>query len=231
MTQFWGQRCQSAEGGLTLKNKRIFGGLALALAGTIALAACSSSGSSSSTPSSSSSAASVKSGGTFTYALDQDVAGFNINQATDSEFVLQEIMNQIWPTVFVTSEHHPAAAGHELRDQRHADEHQPADDRLPDQPQGGLVRRLPDRRRRLHLHLAGRRTAPETPTWAQGVRRPAPRYNQIKSITGSNGGKTVTVVFYTPFGDWKSLFSDICPAHIAKTGGQQRLPDLFNGAA
>ncbi len=73
-----------------MKNKRIFGGLALALAGTIALAACSSSSSSSSSaPSSSSSASAVKSGGTFTYALDQDVAGFNINQATDSEFVLR----------------------------------------------------------------------------------------------------------------------------------------------
>ena len=81
-----------------MKNKRIIGGLALALAGMTALAACSSGGSSSSsTPSSSSSASSVKSGGTFTYALDQDVAGFNINQATDSEFVLQEIMNQVWP--------------------------------------------------------------------------------------------------------------------------------------
>ena len=75
-----------------MKNKRIFGGLALALAGMTALAACSSSGSSSSTPSSSSSASSVKSGGTFTYALDQDVAGFNVLQANDNEFVLQEII-------------------------------------------------------------------------------------------------------------------------------------------
>ena len=87
-----------------MKHKRILGGLALALAGMTALAACSSSGSSSSsTPSSSSSAASVKSGGTFTFALDQDIAGFNINQATDSEFVLQEIMNQVWPTVYVVT--------------------------------------------------------------------------------------------------------------------------------
>src|SRR4029077_18241113 len=95
------RRQQSDEGGLTMKNKRIFGGLALALAGMTALAACSSGSSSSSTPSSSSSASAVKSGGTLTYALDQDVAGFNINQASDSEFVLQEIMNPVWPTVFV----------------------------------------------------------------------------------------------------------------------------------
>ncbi|HEX3515681.1 MAG TPA: hypothetical protein VHT26_16935, partial [Trebonia sp.] len=87
-----------------MKHKRILGGLALALAGMTALAACSSSGSSSSTPSSSSSAASVKSGGTFTYALDQDVAGFNVLQATDNEFVLQEILNQVWPQVYITTD-------------------------------------------------------------------------------------------------------------------------------
>src|SRR5580704_9655533 len=99
------RRQQSAEGGLTMNNKRIFGGLALALAGMTALAACSSGGSSSSsTPSSSSSASSVKSGGTFTYALDQDVAGFNVLQATDNEFVLQEILNQVWPSVYITTD-------------------------------------------------------------------------------------------------------------------------------
>ena len=45
--------------------------------------------------SSSSSTASVKSGGTFTFGIDQDVAGFNVNQANDNEFVLQEIDDQV----------------------------------------------------------------------------------------------------------------------------------------
>src|SRR5215469_11636843 len=96
------RRQQSPEGGLTMRNKRMLaGGLALALAGMTALAACSSSSSTPSSGSTSPSASEVKSGGTFTFALDQDIAGFNINQATDSEFVLQEIMNQVWPTVYV----------------------------------------------------------------------------------------------------------------------------------
>jgi peptide/nickel transport system substrate-binding protein len=41
-------------------------------------------------------------------------------------------------------------------------------------------------------------------------------YDQVKSVTGSDNGKTVTVVFKTPFGDWKSLFCSgnfILPAH------------------
>ena len=44
-------------------------------------------------------------------------------------------------------------------------------------------------------------------------------YRDIESLTGSNGGKTVTVVFRTPFADWASLFDDLLPAHIAQQVG------------
>lgn len=44
-------------------------------------------------------------------------------------------------------------------------------------------------------------------------------YRDISSVTGSNGDKTVTVVFKTPFADWESLFDDLLPAHIAATVG------------
>jgi peptide/nickel transport system substrate-binding protein len=47
-------------------------------------------------------------------------------------------------------------------------------------------------------------------------------YNLIKSVTSSNNGKTATVVFSKPFGDWKSLFgagTPIIPAHIASKVG------------
>ena len=49
-------------------------------------------------------------------------------------------------------------------------------------------------------------------------------------MTGSNGGKTVTVVFSKPFGDWQSLFSDLMPAHIAKTVGFNNGFQTFNAA-
>jgi peptide/nickel transport system substrate-binding protein len=45
-------------------------------------------------------------------------------------------------------------------------------------------------------------------------------YDQIKSVTGSDNGKTVTVVFKTPFADWKGLFVGVLPAHyISKREG------------
>ncbi|GAA1816876.1 ABC transporter family substrate-binding protein [Planosporangium flavigriseum] len=44
-------------------------------------------------------------------------------------------------------------------------------------------------------------------------------FSQMKSVTGSDNGKTVTVVYDTPFTDWKQPFGPILPAHIAKQHG------------
>ena len=41
-------------------------------------------------------------------------------------------------------------------------------------------------------------------------------YDQIESVEGSDNGKTVTVVFKTPFADWKGLFTGILPSHYVK---------------
>jgi peptide/nickel transport system substrate-binding protein len=42
-------------------------------------------------------------------------------------------------------------------------------------------------------------------------------YEDIESVTPSEGGKKVTVVFSTPFTDWQGLFSNLLPAHVMKT--------------
>jgi peptide/nickel transport system substrate-binding protein len=44
-------------------------------------------------------------------------------------------------------------------------------------------------------------------------------YNDIKSVVGSNKGKTVTVVFSTPYADWQSLFDYLVPAHVMEKVG------------
>ncbi|MFR0354413.1 ABC transporter family substrate-binding protein [Streptomyces sediminimaris] len=44
-------------------------------------------------------------------------------------------------------------------------------------------------------------------------------YDRVKSVTGSDGGKTVTVVMAKPFSDWKQLFGagyPLYPAHVAE---------------
>jgi peptide/nickel transport system substrate-binding protein len=44
-------------------------------------------------------------------------------------------------------------------------------------------------------------------------------YRDIKSVTGSDKGRTVTVVFRSPFADWKMLFSNLLPAHVMESKG------------
>jgi glutathione transport system substrate-binding protein len=44
-------------------------------------------------------------------------------------------------------------------------------------------------------------------------------YDDIASVTGSHGGKTVTVVFDQPFTDWRMLFDHLLPAHVARVVG------------
>jgi peptide/nickel transport system substrate-binding protein len=44
-------------------------------------------------------------------------------------------------------------------------------------------------------------------------------YDRISTVVGSDGGKTVTVTFATPFADWRQLFARMYPAHIAQQHG------------
>ena len=44
-------------------------------------------------------------------------------------------------------------------------------------------------------------------------------YRDIASVTGSNGGHTVTVKFKTTFADWQSLFDNLVPAHVMEKIG------------
>lgn len=44
-------------------------------------------------------------------------------------------------------------------------------------------------------------------------------YSDIRSVTGSNSGKTVTVIFRKLFSEWEYLFSSLAPAHIASKVG------------
>lgn len=55
-------------------------------------------------------------------------------------------------------------------------------------------------------------------------------YRDITSVAGTNSGRTVTVVFHTPFADWESLFDDLLPAHIAQEAGWNTGFDAFSPA-
>ncbi len=55
-------------------------------------------------------------------------------------------------------------------------------------------------------------------------------YRDVSSVKPSNGGKTVTVTFATPFTDWRVMFDHMVPAHIARRVGWNHGFDTFNPA-
>ena len=164
---------------------------------------------------------SVKTGGTLTFALDEDLAGFNVLNASQNEFVLQEVLDKVWPSVFmiqpslkpvldtnvVTSakvtKKSPQTIVYTINPKATWSDGVPinADDFIYNwQAQSGNAK------------FTDKGGKPFEPAGTSG-------YNQIKSVVGSDGGKTVTVTFSKPFGDWKALFAPMIPAHIAKKVG------------
>jgi len=53
-------------------------------------------------------------------------------------------------------------------------------------------------------------------------------YRDVASVTGSHGGRTVTVVFARPYADWRIMFDHMVPAHIARTVGWNHGFATFN---
>jgi peptide/nickel transport system substrate-binding protein len=193
-------------------------GAAVFAAAALIAAGCSSSTGPSSAPKS------VTSGGTLTFALDEDVAGFNSLLAGDNEFVLTEILDQTLPRVFVVQPDLKPALNTEVVTSASVVKTNPQtvvyqinpkavwSDGVPISASDFIYNWEAQSGNPKFKDVGGKPFLPNTTAG----------YNQIASVTGSNGGKTVTVVFSKPFGDWQSLFSQsnpLLPAHIADKVG------------
>jgi peptide/nickel transport system substrate-binding protein len=179
------------------------------------LAACSSGGGSGNASSNKTTS------GKITFALDETIPGWNINTSADTEFVLQEITNLVQPQPFIINgklqpvlntdlitsatqtSTSPQTVVYKINPQAKWSDGVPisADDFIYNwEAQSGLSQ---------YTDIGGKPFDDASNTG----------YNQIKSVTGSDGGKTVTTVYSTPFADWKSLFTNLIPAHIARKVG------------
>ena len=195
-------------------------GLALAVASITTLAACSSSGSSSSAPSTST----VKSGGSLTFALDQDVAGFNVLQADDSQFVLAEMLDQTWPSVYIIQPNLTLKLDTNIVTSATLTKTNPQTVVYQINPKATWSDGVPINAEDFIYNWQALSGNPAYKDVGGKAYLPASTsgYSSIKSVTGSNNGKTVTVVFAKPYSDWKSMFgagTPIIPGHIAKKVG------------
>jgi peptide/nickel transport system substrate-binding protein len=222
---------------------------ALTMAGALIFAACSSNSSGGGTTTTQSSknttatTVGVKSGGNLTFALDEDLAGFNVNTSASSEFVLQEILDIVWPQVFITNPQLQPVLNTQLMQSATQTSTSPQTIVYQINPKAvwqdgkpidaaDFVYNYDAQSGNAAYKDLGNKTFDAASTVG---------YNQVGTITGSsppNGascttttlqatlppvtcgnGDTVTVVFKKSFADWKSLFGDIVPEHIATTVG------------
>ncbi len=186
--------------------------------------------------------ASSSSGGTATMALDENLAGFNINTSAASEFVLQEIMNMVWPQAFIVNSKLQPVMNDQLLESATQTTDSPQtvvytlnpkavwSDGTPITADDFIYNWQAQSANPAYTDLGGK---PYDDASTSG-------YNQIQSVVGSApsggaacapgsaadrnvglcpNGRTITVTFKPSFTDWRSLFTDIVPAHIARTVG------------
>src|SRR6266567_1839377 len=205
-----------------------YGYFIAALAATsLVLAACSSS------PSSSGNAGGIKSGGSLTFALDEDVAGFNPLFADDNEFVLAEIQDQVYPQIFVVQPSLKPKLNTEIVTSAKVTSTSPQTVVYNINPKATWSDGTPINASDFIYNWQAQSGSPKYKDVGGKAFIPATTsgYNQVQSVTGSNGGKTVTVVFTKPFGDWKALFSPLIKAHIEQKEGFNGGFQTFGAAA
>jgi peptide/nickel transport system substrate-binding protein len=191
--------------------------LTAAAAASLVLAAC---GGSSSAPTGSGSGT-VKSGGSTTFALDEDVAGFNVLQANDNEFVLAEINDQIWPNAFTIPANLSPVLNTNLLTSATVTNTNPQTIVYKINPKATWSDGTPISAADFIYNWQAQSGNPKYKDvgGAAYLAASTSGYNQIKSVTSSAGGKTATVVFSSPYSDWRGLFSPMLPAHIAQKVG------------
>ncbi len=182
------------------------------------------------------------SGGTATMALDENLAGFNINTTAAAEFVLQEIMNMVWPQVFIVNNKLQPVLNTQLMESATETNTNPQtivyklnpkavwSDGVPITADDFIYNWQAQSGNTAYTDVGGK---PYDTASTAG-------YSQIQSVVGSDpaggaacdpgtaadrnvgmcpNGETITVTLKPSFTDWRSLYINLVPAHISRTVG------------
>jgi peptide/nickel transport system substrate-binding protein len=185
---------------------------------------------------------SASSGGTATMGLDETLTGFNVNTSAASEFVLQEIMNMVWPEAFIVNNKLQPVLNNQLLQSAVQTSLSPQtivytlnpkavwSDGTPITADDFIYNWQAQSGNPAYTDVGG---TPFDDASTTG-------YSQITSVVGSKpsggaacapgstadnnvglcpNGRTVTVTFKPTFTDWRSLFINIVPAHVARVVG------------
>ncbi len=157
----------------------------------------------------------TKPGGTVTYVLEKTIPGWNNNLATSNLFEVGEAEDGIVPSAYIATPDLKPSLNTDLMVSATQTATNPQTLVYKIKPNAVWSDGVP-------INFDDFKYAKDT---SDGTTCPkcgvasTSGYDDIKTITGSDGGKTVTVVMTKPFSDWQSLFSGMLPAHIAAQNG------------
>jgi peptide/nickel transport system substrate-binding protein len=152
--------------------------------------------------------AQIKEGGTLNYAADQEPTGFNNNTSKDNGTSVYNVVINVYPQPFHAQPDFTVKMDDAFLDSA---------EQTSDDPQTVVYKIKQDAAWSDGTPLSADdfiyNWKQQNGTIKDNDVATTTGYDQIKSIEGSDNGKTVTVVFKTPFADWKGLFTGIVPAH------------------
>ena len=157
----------------------------------------------------------IREGGTLSYAADQEPTGFNNNTSKDNGTSVLNVVINMFPPVFRLHPDFSVQLNKELMDSAEQTSTDPQTIVYKIRQEAVWSDGTPvsaDDFEYLWKNLNGSIKDNDVASTTG--------YDQIESVEGSDGGKTVTVVFAEPFTDWKSLFYGLLPAqYMAKVAG------------
>ena len=188
-------------------------------------AACGGSSGSSGAGAGSTGPVTVKSGGEITYGSDQEPPGFNNNTSKDNNTAVANIEAGILPSVFRIQPDNTLKLSSDVYVSAELTKSDPQTVVYKIRPEAVWNDGTPlsaDDFIYLWENLNGSNPDNDAASTAG--------YEDIESVTGSDGGKTVTAVFKNKYPDWKALFSSAGGNQMLEAKAMKTLPGGWNSA-
>jgi peptide/nickel transport system substrate-binding protein len=156
-------------------------------------------------------------GGVLNYGADQEPTGFNVNTSKDSGTAARNVTIAVLPQAFNASPKFEPVMNAALLESAELTKEDPQTVTYKIKPNAAWSDGTPISAKDFIYNWKQQNGRPDNGALDKEADVASTTgYEDIQSITGSDGDKTVTAVFSKKFTDWKSLFTDIIPAHIAE---------------
>lgn len=182
-----------------------------------------------STPTKPQATSATRAGGTIVVLADGEPSGFNIRSVKSATIAGNMVMSMVWPSVWRTLPDSSFALNTDLMASADVISTEPQTVVYKINPRAAWADGVPidvdDFIYNWQMSRPGAVDVDGSPIQSgasQGSLDP------IASVTGSDGGKTVTVVFKANYRPWRALFSTLMPAHIARSVGWNTGFDRFD---